>query len=79
MIVNCQYLADRVSKLYNVPNERLVELAFVPSGIVRRAVGGEKFADFESLVTKYNLPAGYLFYPAAYLPHKKIIFIFWTR
>jgi glycosyltransferase involved in cell wall biosynthesis len=64
-IVATAALRSDVARCYGVREERVRVLPYVPGPSAHIPQGGE-----EAIRNKYKLPAGFLFYPARFWPHK---------
>jgi len=64
-IVATAALRSDVTRCYGVREERVRVLPYVPGPSAHIPQGGE-----EAIRNKYKLPAGFLFYPARFWPHK---------
>ena len=69
VVVNAEQLADALSRRYAMEPDRAVCVPFSPSTYVGRSIADSK-ADDASVLLKYKLEPGYLFYPAQFWPHK---------
>ena len=64
-IVATAALRSDVARCYGVREERVRVLPYIPGPSAHIPQGGE-----EAIRNKYKLPAGFLFYPARFWPHK---------
>jgi glycosyltransferase involved in cell wall biosynthesis len=74
VITNVPYLAERIHNLYHVDARRIVIFPFVPSHAIRShtKLSAEHI---EAIRNKYQLPGKFVFYPAAFLPHKNHVYL----
>lgn len=69
VVVNAEELIDKLSLRYAMNRDRAVCIPLSPSNYVVRSVA-DNAADDASVLLKYKLEPGYLFYPAQFWPHK---------
>jgi len=69
VIVNAAQLVDSLSRRYAMEPDRMVCVPLSPSTYVRRSLADSEAEDV-SVLLKYKLEPGYLFYPAQFWPHK---------
>ncbi|HVY06726.1 MAG TPA: glycosyltransferase [Burkholderiales bacterium] len=69
VIADSPALADNASARYGVDRERLLPMPFAPAPFLdtKAAIGKDE------VIRKYDLPEGYLFYPAQFWAHKNHI------
>jgi glycosyltransferase involved in cell wall biosynthesis len=65
-VVDCCELSRSLEDRYGLDGKRVVIIPFEPSVFVRSSEDG----DAASVLAKYGLEPGYLFYPAQFWPHK---------
>jgi len=75
VIADSPHLARRLTTLYQVDPERIVELPFRPPIAVRRHAAGGGRITAEEACRKYNLEPGYIFYPAYFSVHKNHFYL----
>jgi len=75
VIADSPFGARRISSLYRVDPDRIVELPYVPSLTVRRHAAGSRSATTDEIRGKYELPARYLLYPAYFSAHKNHLYL----
>jgi glycosyltransferase involved in cell wall biosynthesis len=69
VVVNAEKLIDALVRRYAMEPDRAVCVPFSPSTYVGRSIANSK-ADDASVLVRYKLEPGYLFYPAQFWPHK---------
>jgi glycosyltransferase involved in cell wall biosynthesis len=69
VVVNAEQLSDALSRRYAMEPDRAVCVPFSPSTYVGRSIA-DSATDDASVLSKYRLEPGYLFYPAQFWPHK---------
>jgi len=67
IIVDSDAGKDDVIRFYQVPEERVKVLPYLPARSLWAAPAANKTT---SVLAKYGIPNGYLFYPAQFWPHK---------
>ncbi len=65
VITNSSIIKDKLSKFYNVEEDRIFIISHQPSNTFKE-FSEESYKPSK----KYNLPKDYVFYPAMFLPHK---------
>lgn len=75
VIANSQYIASRITTLYQVDQGRIIELPFVPAPAVRHHAAGKRLTTAEAVSRKYHLPDRYVFYPAGFHPFKNHLYL----
>ncbi len=65
VITNSSIIKDKLSKFYNVEEDRIFIISHQPSNTFK-----EFTEESYKPSKKYNLPKDYVFYPAMFLPHK---------
>jgi glycosyltransferase involved in cell wall biosynthesis len=63
---------DDITAYYQVPSDRIKVLPFLPPGFVLDAARTPRDTD---RLSKFELPARYLFYPAQFWPHKNHVLV----
>ena len=69
ILVDCENSANSISYRYNIDNERLLSMPFMPS----YSLGVDLSKTKEDVLNIYNLDTKYFFYPAQFWPHKNHI------
>jgi len=74
VITDSEFTKSKITKRYNVEDNRVVPLPYLPSEAVNITEAAYK-QNFIDINKKYNIGGRYIFYPAQFWPHKNHIYI----